>query len=88
MKSDSAIKHFLFIYDRKRDRSISIDDYGENVDGAVDAYRAAEIIHADHPWIDIVLIGSDSLETIKKTHSTYFEGQSRKSIAQSIMQAM
>lgn len=88
MEALSPVKHFLFIYDRKQDRSISIDPYGENVDDAVDAYRTAEILHAEEPWIDIVLIGSDSLATIKKTHSTYFEGQSRVSIARSIAQSL
>lgn len=88
MKLDSTIKHFLFIYDRKQDRSISVDEFGEDVDEAVIAYRAAEILYANEPWIDIVLIGSNSLQTIRKTHSTYFEGQSRARIARSIKQSI
>lgn len=87
MEPDNDIQHFLFIYDREKDKHISIEEYGDNIDGAVTAYRAAELLYADQPWVDIVLIGSDSLETIRTTHSTYFEGKTRASIARLIVQS-
>lgn len=38
----------------------------------------AEIEHQDRPEMDIVLVGSDSLDTIRTTHSTYFTGAASK----------
>ncbi len=69
---DDVIQQFLLIYDRKHRRLISSDSYGEDIEAATEAYRAAELFYHDQPHIDIVLVGSDSLETIKRTHSTYF----------------
>ena len=68
------IQHFLLIYDRRKDQPMSHESFGEDADAAMTAYRAAEIEYRDRPEMDIVLIGSDSLETVKITHSTYFTG--------------
>lgn len=64
------IEYFLLIYDRHRDELMSHKSFG----AAAPAYRAAEIEYHDRPEMDIVLVGSDSLETVKVTHSTYFSG--------------
>ena len=68
------IQHFLLIYDRRKDQLMSHESFGEDADAAMTAYRAAEIEYRDRPEMDIVLIGSDSLETVRITHSTYFTG--------------
>lgn len=68
------IQQFLLIYDRKRDELLSHESFGDDVTAAATAYRAAEIEYQDRPEIDIVLVGADSLETVKVTHSTYFSG--------------
>jgi hypothetical protein avisC_07084 len=68
------IQHFLLIYDRRKDQLMSHESFGEDADAAMTAYRAAEIEYRDRPEMDIVLIGSDSLDTVKITHSTYFTG--------------
>ena len=52
---------------------MSHEPFGADAD-ATTAYRAAEIEYHDRPEVDIVLVGSDSLETVKVTHSTYFSG--------------
>ncbi len=82
---DGEVKHFLFVYDRRADRLISNECYGGDAKKATTEYRAAEILYAGKPWIDIVLIGSDSLETIKQTHRTYFEGEALKSIEDALI---
>jgi hypothetical protein len=41
---------------------------------AVRAYELAELEHRKDNLIDIVLVGSDSLETVKMTHANYFSG--------------
>ena len=40
--------------------------------GAVEAYAAAEEDHRDSEWMQVVLIGSDSLDTVRITHPNYF----------------
>ena len=76
------IQHFLLIYDRRKDRLMSHESFGENVDAAVTAYRAAEIEYQDRSEMDIVLVGSDSLETVRITHSTYFTGAAARVLEQ------
>lgn len=78
-----ALKQFLLVYDRKADDLVECTEYGTDNEDAVCAYRATEQRYRKEPWMDIVLIGSDSLETVKKTHSTYFPGAYRR-IVQSI----
>lgn len=74
MVNADAIQHFLLIYDRKNDVRVREDSFGSDVQAATDAYRLAELEYRDQPWMDIVLVGSDSIESIKRTHSTYFRG--------------
>ncbi|TFH53327.1 hypothetical protein E4J66_04280 [Actinomyces viscosus] len=68
------IQQFLLVYDRKRDELLSHESFGADITAAATAYRAAEIEYQDRPEMDIVLVGADSLETVKVTHSTYFSG--------------
>ena len=74
------IQHFLLIYDRRKDQLMSHESFGEDADAAMTAYRAAEIEYRDRPEMDIVLIGSDSLETVRITHSTYFTGAAARAL--------
>lgn len=46
-----------------------VRDLGTDFPPVVAAYEAAE---AEHRGDDIVMVGSDSLETVKLTHSSYF----------------
>lgn len=77
---ESRILHFLFIYDRLADRTIERIDFGTDSEKALDAYSAAEKEHRTRPYIDIVLVGSDSIESVKMTHSNYFDGGSRRNV--------
>lgn len=67
-------KHFLFIIDRQKDRFISNDCHGTDTKKVTIEYRA-ELLYADQILTDIVRAGSDSLETIKKTHRIHFGGE-------------
>ena len=73
-----SIQQFLLIYDRKRDELLSHESFGDDAVAATTAYRAAEIEYQNHPEMDIVLVGAESLETIKVTHSTYFTGSAAR----------
>jgi hypothetical protein len=64
-------KHFLITYDIAREHA-HVDELGEDDARALAAYSAAEARHRGDANIEVVLLGSDSLETIKRTHASYF----------------
>lgn len=70
---NSEIKEFLLIYDRANAKLLDTLEFGTDRDAALNAYGAYEQKFADDPSIEVVLIGSDSLETIRTTHPHYFE---------------
>lgn len=65
------IRHFLVIYDVKVGEA-EVQEF-EDYDTAVSAYDAIEEQTRGRRDLDIVLLGADSLDTVKKTHSSYFE---------------
>jgi hypothetical protein len=67
-----ALHHFLILYDVARQALIETIDMGTDGNAAVDAYARYEDKYRDQRDIEIVLIGADSIETIKRTHSQYF----------------
>lgn len=74
MVHNNAIQHFLLVYDRQKDMQIRQESFGDDVQAATDAYRIAELEYHDQPWMDILLVGSDSIDSVRRTHSTYFTG--------------
>lgn len=69
----SVIKHFLLVFDHHQGHLVDVEEFGGNSAAAVARYQAVEDLHRDEPWMDIVLVGSDSLDTIKITHRNYFD---------------
>ena len=67
-----VILHFLILYDTKRQELIEALPLGTNATAAAVVYAEKEREHRDHD-IEIVLIGADSLDTIKQTHPHYFD---------------
>jgi hypothetical protein len=70
--SPSDIKHFLVVYDISAGRA-EVRPYGTDYDAAQEAYAELERNTRDDPNADVVLLSADSLDTIKRTHSSYFE---------------
>lgn len=67
----SEIHHFLVLYDIG-DASADVtqfDDYGE----AIAAYSVLEEETRDRTDVDVVLLSADSIDTVRRTHSSYFE---------------
>ncbi len=64
------IKHFLVMRDPKLQKT-KVREFGTDYDAAQDAYQKAEW-QAWGTRLDVVLLSADSLETIKRTHSSYF----------------
>lgn len=70
------IQHFLLVFDRDAGKLIEIESFGTDSDRAVAAYADRERELPKDSRLEVVLIGSDSIETIRKTHANYFDGVS------------
>lgn len=68
------IKHFLLVFDHDAGRLMETVEFGADGDRAVEAYATKEAEYRLNPRIEIVLIGSDSLATVRLTHANYFDG--------------
>jgi hypothetical protein len=68
------LHHYLLVFDHAKGELQSHDDFGSDSERAVAAYTLKEIELKDQDSIEIVLIGSDSFETIRITHANYFDG--------------
>jgi len=77
-QSSGQIQHFLLVFDHDAGRLIEVVPFGSDGESAVAAYAAKERELNESPRarsrLEIVLIGSDSLETVKLTHANYFDG--------------
>jgi hypothetical protein len=69
--SPDEIKHFLIVYDIPSAHA-DVRPYGTDYDAALEAYEQAEQDTRIRSDVEVVLLSSDSLETIKHTHSSYF----------------
>lgn len=63
------MKHFLIVFNRKTGER-DITEYSDSREAIVQ--RLAEEQSNDNPDVEIVVIGSPSLEDLKVTHSRYF----------------
>ena len=67
--------HYLLVYDLAARRLIESVDLGSDSAAAVVAYQEHEAAHEDRKDIEIVLVAADSIETVRQTHRSYFEGE-------------
>jgi hypothetical protein len=65
------IRHFLVIYDVNVGEA-EVEEFND-YEAAVAAYDDIEKRTRGRRELDIVLLGADSLETVRKTHSSYFD---------------
>jgi len=66
------IIHFLLTYDRAKQVLVSVVEFDRRQEAVAELERL-EREHAGDEQTEIVLLGADSLETIKLTHANYFE---------------
>ena len=66
------IRHFLLVYNRRRGKLLGPPQEFEDEVAATEAYAQGEREYRHDSNIEVVLIGADSLETVKQTHSNYF----------------
>ncbi|BBZ39296.1 hypothetical protein [Mycobacterium conspicuum] len=72
----SQLKHFLLVFDHNRAQLVDLKEFGTDAKSAMAEYARLERaqMKKESDSIEIVLIGSDSLETVKVTHANYFDG--------------
>jgi hypothetical protein len=69
-----VIHHFLLVYDHKRGELLHELHFGVDREQAMAAYATKEREHlGKSDEIEIVLIGSDSIETVRLTHANYYD---------------
>jgi hypothetical protein len=66
-----SLTHFLLVYDLRRQTLVAVREFSDATE-ATDAYGQAELAHLGDQDCEIVLVGADSLDTIRKTHGHYF----------------
>jgi hypothetical protein len=72
--------HFLLVYDHSQRRLVLEREFTDAEEAGA-AYAALEREHRTSPAIEVVLVGSDSLETVKQTHGNYFEAEDDADVA-------
>lgn len=75
----SKIQHFLLVFDHTKGQLVKELSFGQNSTAALAEYMRCEEQHRNNEMMDIVLVGSDSIETVKLTHANYFDGSAAKS---------
>jgi hypothetical protein len=70
----NEIQHFLLVFDHLRGELIREEHFGQDSDKALAAYANCEQKYRDQPDVEIVLIGSDSIDTVHLTHANYYDG--------------
>ena len=81
-RSRKPFIHFLLTYDL-RTGHLEVREF-DDPDEATRAYGEAERGHLDDRDLEIVLVGSDSLETVKQTHGHYFSDAARVTLPELI----
>jgi len=64
--------NFLLIYDHEQQHLVETLNLGNRAEEAARTYAEYERRYRGQKSIEIVLVGADSLETIKRTHAHYF----------------
>jgi len=72
--TDKTIHHVLLVFDHEAGKLIEQRDFGTDSDAAVAAYGEKEREYQGLTSVEIVLVGSDSFDTVTLTHANYFDG--------------
>lgn len=70
--TEAPINHFLVVYDISHGLA-HVEPFGRDYDAALTAYANSEEENRRNENVEVVLLGSDSIETLERTHSSYFE---------------
>jgi len=68
----SGREHFFLIVSDRHTGESAVEDLGTELARAMKAYRAREHELAGSADYEVVLVGSSSLDALRRTHSSYF----------------
>lgn len=88
MTGSKGLEHFILVYDHRRGDLVEEIPFGQDSDAAVRAYSDLERQHRDDKGIEIVLVGSDSFDTIRQTHANYFADSSSELITNPMLKGL
>lgn len=63
---------FLIAFDHDARTQLSLEQFSDTAQ-ALKAYGECEEQYRSNPRVEVVLLGADSMDAIKVTHSNYFE---------------
>jgi hypothetical protein len=63
-------------------QEVTVEDFGADDDSAAAAYSEREHEHRDDALVEVVMVGADSLETVRKTHSHYFAERAADAVSE------
>jgi hypothetical protein len=66
-------EHFFLIVSNRRTGESAVEDLGTDFSDAMESYRSREHAHATSQDFEVVLVGSSSLDALRRTHSSYFD---------------
>ena len=77
------MNHFLLVYDRSVGKLTEEPrEYAEaQRDQATSDRLARELLEREHPQIEVILLGADSLDALMATHTRYFGGMDKRLLA-------
>lgn len=70
----SSMKHFILVFDHRTDELVFQTEFDADVRAATEKYKELEVKYRDQMSIDVLLVGSDSIDSVRITHSGYFSG--------------
>ena len=70
--AECRVIDFLITFDHDARKQISLEEF-HNTAAALKAYGEREEQYRDNPRVEVVLLGAESIDAIKVTHSNYFE---------------
>ena len=80
-----ATVHVLIAYDLEEGRLLKAEEFTDSEE-AMARYAQAESEHFRDPKVEIVLVAADSLDTIRRTHASYFsEKMTLEEIAKALL---
>lgn len=68
------MRYFLVVYDQRAGRLLELDEFGaEERAEALRQRFAREALELDNPSIEVVVLGAESRNALRRTHGRYFQ---------------
>lgn len=79
-----ATVHFLLVYSHAEHKLVHQDEFSDSAK-ATKAYAEMEGKHVNDQDYEIVLIGSDSIQTVMRTHGHYFAADTKSAFSEFLL---